>query len=58
MTIGELIEILGDPALRYSLTPSGTMVFAEFMYKVGSIKVKPADWKDLFFEEIYHLPGN
>jgi NitT/TauT family transport system substrate-binding protein len=58
MSIGELIEILGDSALRYSLTPSGTMVFAEFMHKVGSIKVKPADWKDLFFGEVHHLPGN
>jgi NitT/TauT family transport system substrate-binding protein len=56
--IDELIEILGDPALRYSLAPSGTMVFAEFMYKAGSIKVKPAGWKDLFFEEAHHLPGS
>jgi NitT/TauT family transport system substrate-binding protein len=55
---GELIEILGDPALRYSLAPSGTMVFAEFMYKVGSIKMKPASWKDLFFEEAHRLSGN
>jgi NitT/TauT family transport system substrate-binding protein len=56
--IDELIEILGDPALRYSLAPSGTMMFAEFMYKTGSIKVKPAGWKDLFFEEAHHLPGS
>ena len=56
--IDELIEILGDPALRYSLTPSGTMVFAEFMLKAGSIKVKPANWKELFFEGIHHLPGS
>jgi len=56
--IGELIEILEDPALRYSLAPSGTMVFAEFMYKAGSIKVKPTGWKDLFFEGIHHLAGS
>jgi NitT/TauT family transport system substrate-binding protein len=55
--IDELIEILGDPALRYSLTPSGTMMFAEFMYKAGSIKMKPARWKDLFFDEAHHLTG-
>jgi NitT/TauT family transport system substrate-binding protein len=58
LSIGELIEILEDPALRYSLAPSGTMVFAEFMYKVGSIKLKPASWKDLFFEGIHHMPGS
>ena len=58
LPIGTLIEILGDPALRYSLAPSGTIIFAEFMHKVGSIKVKPASWKELFFEEIHHLPGS
>ena len=58
ISIDELIEILGDPALRYSLAPSGTMVFADFMYKAGSIKLKPASWKDLFFEEIHHVPGS
>jgi NitT/TauT family transport system substrate-binding protein len=58
ITIDVLLEILGDPALRYSLAPTGTMVFAEFMHKVGSIKVKPTNWKDLFFEETHHLPGS
>jgi len=58
LTIDELSEILNDPALRYALAPSGTMVFAEFMHKVGSIKVKPASWKDLFFGEAHHLPGS
>jgi len=56
--ITELIDILGDPALRYSLAPSGTMVFAQFMYRTGSIKLKPANWKSLFFEDIHHLPGS
>jgi len=58
ISVDELIEILGDPALRYSLTPSGTMVFAEFMHKTLSIKVMPAGWKELFFAEIHHLPGS
>jgi NitT/TauT family transport system substrate-binding protein len=58
ISIDALIEILGDPALRYSLAPTGTIVFAEFMHKVGSIKAKPASWKDLFFEEAHGLPGS
>jgi len=28
------------------------------MYKIGSIKVKPASWKDMFFPEIHNLPGS
>jgi len=34
------------------------MVFAEFMYRAGTIKMKPANWKDLFFDSIHHLPGS
>jgi len=58
ISIGELIEILADPALRYSLAPSGTMVFAEFMYRAGTIKTKPASWKALFFDEAHRLSGS
>ncbi|MEA2969949.1 MAG: hypothetical protein QOE78_3210, partial [Alphaproteobacteria bacterium] len=25
---------------------------------VGTIKIKPANWKDLFFPEVYALPGS
>jgi len=54
----ELDEILTDPALRYTLQPTGTMMFADFMHRVGSIKVKPFGWKDIFFPDVHHLPGS
>jgi NitT/TauT family transport system substrate-binding protein len=56
--LDELMDIMSDPSLRYVPSPSGTMVFAEFMHKVGTLKVKPESWKDVFFPEIHHLPGN
>ena len=28
------------------------------LHAVGTIKVKPADWKELFFPEIHGLPGS
>jgi NitT/TauT family transport system substrate-binding protein len=31
---------------------------AAFMAAVGTIKVKPASWKDYFFPEAYGLPGS
>jgi NitT/TauT family transport system substrate-binding protein len=34
------------------------MKYAEFMHSVGTIKVKPTDWKELFFPEVHHLPGS
>jgi NitT/TauT family transport system substrate-binding protein len=30
----------------------------EFLHAIGSVKNKPASWKDLFFEEAHGLPGS
>ena len=42
----------------YTLTPQKVFKTAEFMNKIGSLKNKPASWKDLFFSEVHHLPGD
>jgi NitT/TauT family transport system substrate-binding protein len=34
------------------------MKYADFMFEVGSIKTKPASWKDMFFPEIADLKGS
>ena len=39
------------------MVPEATMKQAEFMVDVGTIKVKPASWKDYFFPEAHGLPG-
>jgi hypothetical protein len=31
--------------------------YAEFMAGVGSLKMRPASWKDLFFPAIHGVPG-
>jgi NitT/TauT family transport system substrate-binding protein len=30
----------------------------DFMYKTGTIKVKPVSWKELFFANMHELPGS
>ncbi len=57
-TADEIIKILNDPNSKFSTVPDGTMKYAEFMSRVGTIKAKPASWKDLFFPPIYALPGS
>src|SRR5450432_3607595 len=52
-TVDELVEIMKAPATEYSTTPFNTMKFADHMLKVGTIKTKPASWKDYFFPESY-----
>ena len=37
--------------------PDGTMRYTEFMSRTGTIKARPASWKDLFFEPIQSAPG-
>jgi len=43
---------------QFTITPQRMMLFAEFMHKAGTLKVKPESWKDLFFPEVHHLPGS
>jgi NitT/TauT family transport system substrate-binding protein len=54
----ETLKILEDPNSRFSTVPEGTMRYAEFMSRVGTIKAKPASWKDLFFAPIQSTPGS
>jgi sulfonate transport system substrate-binding protein len=55
----ETIEsILSDPDIKYTLTPMKVLDYAIFMHKVGSIKVQPRSWADMFFPEIHHLKGS
>jgi hypothetical protein len=35
-----------------------TLKVAGFMNKVGTIKPEAGSWKDLFFPELYRLPGS
>ena len=44
--------------VKWTTIPSRTMQGADFMFEVGTIKVKPKSWKDYFFPEAYELPGS
>ncbi len=54
----EILRIIDDPDLRFTLAPEGIMIYADFMHRVGLLKVKPATWKDVFVSELHGLPGN
>jgi NitT/TauT family transport system substrate-binding protein len=56
-SVDELLKMMEDPLVDYTLTPKSIMKTADFMAKVGTIKQKPASWKDLFFPNVYALPG-
>jgi NitT/TauT family transport system substrate-binding protein len=58
VAVDETVKMLEDPDTRFSTTPTGIMDFAEFMNLAGSIKLKPASWKDLFIEPLHAKQGS
>jgi len=53
-----ILKMLNDPEIVYTTTPQNVMKYVDFMYKIGSIKVKAESWKDLFFPNIHNAPGS
>lgn len=54
----ELLKILENPKYQFTIDPKGTYKLAEFMYRVGAIKNKPASWQDYFFQDTRPLNGS
>jgi NitT/TauT family transport system substrate-binding protein len=57
-SVNEIVEVLNDPHLKFTTTPENVMKYATFMHDIGSLKNRPASWKDLFFPEILGAPGS
>lgn len=53
-----ILAMLADPSIEYGMTPKNMMKQVDFMYRIGSIKVRPESWKDLFFPSAHELPGS
>jgi NitT/TauT family transport system substrate-binding protein len=57
-SVDDILAMLNDPRIVYTTTPQNVMKYVDFMVKIGSIKVKPDSWKDLFFPNVHNLPGS
>ncbi|PWC40379.1 ABC transporter substrate-binding protein [Azospirillum sp. TSO22-1] len=58
LTHAEVVALLNNPDISYSLVPVNTGVIADFMHRVGSIKTKPASWKDYVFPLLHDEAGS
>ncbi|MDB5764573.1 MAG: putative transporter, periplasmic substrate-binding protein [Herminiimonas sp.] len=58
ISLADVQKQLEDPNLVFTTSPYGVKKFADFMFDTGSIKHKPNSWKDVFFPEIYNVPGS
>ena len=57
-TVADILAMLNDPQIVYTTVPLNVMTYANFMAKVGLIKVKPESWKDLFFPNLHGVAGS
>ena len=58
LTVEKVAAIAAGKQVKWTMVPESTVKYADFMHSVGTIKVKPASWKDLFFPEVHGLPGS
>ncbi len=54
----EILAMLEDPLIEFTLTPKSVMKYLDFMHRTGALKVKPESWKDMFFPMAHALPGS
>jgi NitT/TauT family transport system substrate-binding protein len=52
-SINDILAQLNNPQIGYNTAPLKITKFSDFMYSIGSIDIKPKDWKDLFFPNIH-----
>lgn len=57
-SVQDILAMLNDPQIEFTQTPKNITKYADFLFRIGSIKQKPATWKDLFFPEIHGLSGS
>src|SRR5882672_11371528 len=54
----EMLRMLNDPETNYAAAPNGAMTYASFMADIGTLKLRPTDWKQLFFPAVHDRPGS
>jgi NitT/TauT family transport system substrate-binding protein len=56
-SVDEILAMLEDPRIVFTLTPHRVLRTSQFMHRIGRVKIRPASWKDLFFEDAHGRDG-
>jgi NitT/TauT family transport system substrate-binding protein len=56
--IDDLVAQLEDPGFEFTSQPHRIAFFAAFLNRIGSMKAKLGDWKELFWESAHHQQGD
>ena len=57
-SVDDLVELLSDPGFEFTSQPHRIAYFAAFLNRIGSMKAKVGDWKELFWETAYDQKGD
>jgi len=57
-SVDDLVTLLSDPGFEFTSQPHRIAYFAAFLNRIGSLKSKVNDWKDLFWETAYNQKGD
>jgi NitT/TauT family transport system substrate-binding protein len=58
ISVAELAALIRQPTSIFSATPRRTMIFADYMNRIGMIKTKATSWKDYTFPAIHERDGS
>jgi len=58
VTKQDVLGMLTDGTMTYSVTPSGILQFARFQARTGQIKNEPRSWQEVFFPFIHDRKGS
>jgi NitT/TauT family transport system substrate-binding protein len=58
LTPAYIEKIIRLPENEWTMVPKKITAYAEFMNRIGMLQVKPASWRDVFFEDTHKLPGS
>jgi NitT/TauT family transport system substrate-binding protein len=56
--IDDLVIQLNDPGFEFTARPQRIAHFTAFLNRIGTMKAKVGDWKELFWETAHHRQGD
>ena len=58
MAQAELVALLGLPDMVFDVKPEGTLRFAEFLNRIGTLRTRPKAWTEYFLPDAAALDGS
>ena len=53
-SLDDLLAGLNDPGFEFTARPQKISHFAQFLTRIGAVKTKVEDWRQLFWETAHH----